>query len=380
MQVVLEALEGVVPFVEDELAATTPSAEIVASEPTEVRVEVDDPVPLLGLRTVVAGYAAVDLDIRRPRALLSPDHLHSCLGAIAAARRTAKPARFASFRLSAAGSDSPELQRFRAEIERQTGLRDDPIEGDMLVRLRRSPGDTPAPRPPQHRPTPPQGRSPGGEDEPADPSASTWQLLVRLTPRPLSARPWRVANYPGALNATIAAAVVATTDPTPQDRFIDLMCGSGTLVIERLARGRPARLAAVDISDEALEATRANQRAAKFRGKVELLQEDARELAGPLGRLAPAGDVEPGFDRLVVNLPWGELVGDHATNSELYRAVLREASALAASDATLCVLTHDIRRFERCLADVGIWAVEDTWRFFQKGHRPKLYRLVQLTK
>lgn len=357
-QVTLELLEGLAPFAEDELTATVPTAEIVASEPTELRVEVDNPTDLLSLRTVVAAYLAVDLDVRRPRALLSPEHLRTCVQAMADAQGMAKPARFDSFRLSAAGSDSPELMRFRAEVEHQTGLRDDPDEGDMLLRLRRSPA--------------PAERSTASEGPPVSP----WQLLVRLTPRPLSARSWRVANYPGALNATIASAVVATTNPTPQDRFIDLMCGSGTLVIERLALGKPSRLVAVDNSADALAAAKANQRAARFRGRVDFLHADALELAGTLGRREQPGEPSR-FDRLVVNLPWGELIGDHTANEELYRGVLQEAAALATKDAVFCVLTHDIRRFERCLADVGAWTIEDAWRFFQKGHRPKLYRLVR---
>lgn len=288
----------------------------------------------------------VELDVRRPKGLLSPDKLRACVEAVRRAQQVAKPARFRSFRLSAAGSDSPELLRFRAEVEKLANLPDDPESGDMLLRLRHSPVD---------------GDGPPG-----------WELLVRLTPRPLSARPWRVANYPGALNATIAAAMISTTRPSPDDRFVDLMCGSGTLVIERLARGRPRRLVACDISSEALDAAQANQRAAKLRGRVDYIPADARTLANHPDHPDLAG----GFDRLVANLPWGELTGSHIANEELYPAILREARRLATDDATFSVLTHDIRRFERSLDEAGGWMVTDSWRFFQKGHRPKLYRLA----
>jgi tRNA (guanine6-N2)-methyltransferase len=332
----LELLEGLAPFVEDELRRTQPHVAIVAVEPTEIRVETEDPSALLELRTVVAAYRSIELDVRRPRALLSPDTLRQCTGAIDAVRRAAKPARFASFRLSAAGSDSPELHRFREAIEQHTGLTDDPEHGDMLLRLRRSRW-----------------------------GAAGWELLVRLTPRPLSARPWRVANYPGALNASIAAAMVDSTDPSPDDEVVDLMCGSGTLLIERLARGAPRRLVACDISPEALDAARANQRAAKFRGKVEYVLADARTL----------DEHVRGVNKLLVNLPWGELVGQHVTNEVLYPAVLDAAQRMARDDAVFAVLTHDIRRFEQALDQAGGWAVRRSWRVFQKGHRPKLYNL-----
>jgi tRNA (guanine6-N2)-methyltransferase len=322
--------------VENELRRTQPHASIVAVEPTEVRVETDDPSGLCDMRTIVAAYTSVDLDVRRPRGLLSPDILRTCTDAIDAVRRSAKPTRFGSFRLSAAGSDSPELRRFRHAIEEHTGLADYPDEGDMLLRLRRSRW-----------------------------GSAGWELLLRLTPRPLSARPWRVANYPGALNATIAAAMVDSTDPSADDEVVDLMCGSGTLVIERLARGAPRRMVACDISPEALDAARANQRAAKLRGKVEYVHADARRL----------DEHVHGFDKLFVNLPWGELVGQHVTNEVLYPDVLRAAQRMARDDANFAVLTHDIRRFERALDRAGGWVVSRSWRFFQKGHRPKLYSL-----
>lgn len=338
--VALELLEGLAPFVEAELGRVLPATNVVGIEPTEIRIDVDDPARTLDLRTVVAAYLSIELDIRRPRALLSPDVLRSCTQAIDAARHIAKPQRFGSFRLSAAGSDSAELRRFRRQIEDHTDLADDPDNGEMLLRLRRSRSAS---------------TSPG------------WELLARLTPRPLSARSWRVANYPGALNATIAAAMVALTEPSPEDEVVDLMCGSGTLVIERLARGAPRRLVACDIAADALDAARANQRAARLRGKVDYLLADARVLFEHVG----------GFDKLLVNLPWGELVGEHMANEELYPEVLQSAQRMARRKAVFLVLTHDIRRFERALDDVGGWLVTETWRVFQKGHRPKLYRLVR---
>lgn len=314
-----------------------PSATLEACTPTELRAQLGDLSPLLDLRTVVAAYLAVEIPVRRPRGLLSPEHLRRCTDAIGQARQVAKPAKFSGLRLSAAGSDTDDLRRFREALSAAIDLPDDPDDGDLLLRLRRS-----------------------------ESGSSGWELLVRLTPRPLSARPWRVANYPGALNATIAAGVITATEPTRSDQFIDLMCGSGTLVIERLARGTPDRVVACDLAPDAINAAQANQRAARLRGKVDYLQADIRELPGLLsGR----------FTTLVANLPWGELVGTHLTNEELYPAVLTAAAALAEADAQFAVLTQDIRRFEHALAQSTQWEAGNTWRFFAKGHRPKLYLL-----
>ena len=42
-----------------------------------------------------------------------------------------------------------------------------------------------------------------------------WEVLVRLTPRPLTARPWRVCNWPGALNAVVAGIGSFVKSPNP---------------------------------------------------------------------------------------------------------------------------------------------------------------------
>jgi tRNA (guanine6-N2)-methyltransferase len=150
------------------------------------------------------------------------------------------------------------------------------------------------------------------------------------------------------------------------------MCGSGTLVVERLAAGPSDHIVACDIAPEALDAARANQRTAKLKGRVDYVLGDARAL----GSLLPAERSAAGFNRLVVNLPWGELVGDHGENDLLYPDVLAEGARLARPDAVLCALTQDIRRFDRALQQVGAWDVDSTWRLFAKGHRPCLYRLT----
>src|SRR5581483_7823655 len=100
-------------------------------------------------------------------------------------------------RIDAAGADSPTFRRLAAELATRTGLADDPATGDLLLRIR--------------------------------PAAGGWEVACRLSPRPLSTRAWRVRDIPFALNATIAAAMVEMTEPRPQDRFANLLCGSGTL-------------------------------------------------------------------------------------------------------------------------------------------------------
>ncbi len=105
------------------------------------------------------------------------------------------------------------LVRWREMLAAETGLTDVADEGDLLIRLRR----------------------------PLD-GAEGWDVLIRLSPRPLSVRPWRACNLPGALNATVAHVMAGLTLPDSDDVVLNIACGSATLLIERLIEG-PARIA-----------------------------------------------------------------------------------------------------------------------------------------
>ena len=333
--VALEVLDGVGPFLADEVRDLGVST-IVDEQDTEllVTVERDDLPRLRDLRCAVAAYLVLRFDVSRPRGLLSPDRLRDIGDAWRAVR--AGGGRFTSFRLSAAGSDSDDLVRFREALAVALEVPEDRDEGDLLVRLRRS-------------------RVERG-----------WEVLLRLTPRPLSARSWRTERFAGGLNATVAAAVVRALQPTPDDAFVDLMCGSGTLVLERLAAGPAARVVGIDVDPAALATTRVHLRNARHRNaRVELLEADATALDDGVGR----------FDALVANPPWGTLLGSHDENDALYPALLRGAAAVAAPNARFGLLTHDVRRFEAILRADATWTLEQSWRFFQKGHHPRLYLL-----
>lgn len=340
----LQVLPGVGPALAAELSrvgALRPVASPVVGldRADELRVDVD-PTPaalseVARLRTAVAASVVVPSPARRPTGLLASEVVVGVRAAHELARRQRPRVAFTGLRLAAAGAGTPVMRAVAAGLADAVALPVDPVDGDLLVRARR--------------------RGPG------------WELLVRTTPRPLSVRGWRTERYPGALNATIAAAVVEATDPGPGDRFADLMCGSGTLLIERLARGRPERLLGCDVAPEAVAATLAHYRAARLRGPVDVRRCDLRDL-----RL-PAGD--PGFTTLVANPPWGELLGDHADNERLYAVLLDAAHRLAGEGALLAVLTHDLRRFGRVLAAQHRWVPVDEHRFFAKGHHPRLFRL-----
>jgi precorrin-6B methylase 2 len=298
-------------------AAALPGAD---ERPGGVTFEYDGPWPrLLRLRTVVAVHVVLASGLPRPTVLLDDGLFRQITSTIGHIRSLQPAGAFRTYRLSAAGADSSVFQRFRARIGQATGLRPAEDAGDLLLRFRR------------------------GTD-------GRFELLCRISPRPLAARAWRVCNLPGALNAAIAAIMAGLTRPKPDDVYLNLACGSGTLLVERGLFGPAARLIGCDTDSEALACSARNVEAAGLRG-VELTDWDATHL--PL----PDGSV----DALTVDLPFGQLVGSHAANAELYPGLLAEAARVARPGARLVAISQQVRLLERSI-DPADWATDEILR------------------
>ncbi len=282
--------------------------------------EYDGPWPaLLQLRTVVAVHVILATGLPRPSALMDDGTFRRITATVGHMRSLFPSGAFRTYRLSAAGADSPTFQRVLARLAQATGLRLAEDAGDLLLRFRR------------------------GAD-------GRFELLARISPRPLAARAWRVCNRPGALNAAIASVMIGLTRPTPTDVYLNLACGSGTLLVERAPLGPAARLLGCDTAPDALACAARNVEAAGL-SSVELTDWDATAL--PL--------LDASVDALTVDLPFGQLVGSHTNNATLYPALLAEAARVARPGARLVAITQQVRLFERSV-DAGQWVTEQTLR------------------
>lgn len=289
---------------------------------------------LTQLRTVQTVYLVRSFPVPRPKALLGDQHFRALLELIGTVR-TLSPAAYRTLHIGAAGSDSSVMQRLKDELARATTLQIGADEGDLLLRLRR------------------------------DAHGDGWEALVRIGPRPLATRSWRVENYGGALNATVAHAMALLTVPQPSDVFLNLVCGSGTLLIERCVAGSLRRALGCDTSADALHTAQANVRASGYTNLIELHAWDARDL--PL----PAASV----DALVADLPFGGLVGSHRENVALYPAILEEAARVAKPGARCVLITHEVRLMDRLLAEQSAWTCRQTIMVGLGGLHPRIYVL-----
>jgi hypothetical protein len=286
---------------------------------------------LLALGTVTAVYRVHCFDVPRPRALLGEEHLQTLFKLIGSVRALQPAGAFQSFRFGAAGVTSSVFTRLAEVLQQRTGLRAEPEEGDLLIRVRPAAA--------------PLGRS--GESGAS--GSAAFEVLIRLTPRPLAAREWRVCNFPGALNATVARAMVQLTNPAVHDRFLNLTCGSGTLMVERLALG-PARLVlGGDRDPEALRCAWSNLVAAGCARGASLARWEA-------GRL-PLADASVSV--LCADLPYGMLMGTRRENERLYPELLAEATRVAGRNAAMVLITHAVSLLDRSLArHRSDWQVE----------------------
>ncbi|WP_225429878.1 methyltransferase domain-containing protein [Deinococcus detaillensis] len=387
----IEALDGLEAVAREELGAVPGARDI-----REGRFWFPgDPTRLTRLKASVAVYRVKTFDVPRPKALLG----HQQLGDLAAfLRPVIEYGKHQSFRLSAAGRESSTMRRLAEELEISLGIPHHPEEGELLIRLRptENPNKIPEEKPPEPRfaePEPQQdsrGRAGRGRDnrpsnrfqraevwreeeevdENMEPEAPPeprfeegWDVLARLTPRPLSARAWRVCNMAGGLNATIAYAVFKLAGVREQDRVFNPMSGSGTLLIERDLMGPSTALVGVDINPDAVRCAQQNIEAA---GRtIEVARVDALETGLP----------PRSFDLIVADLPWGDAITVRGGNEALYLAFLKEMHRLCSRQGRMVVLTHELKLFERLMAEQDRWHVHELFQVYSGGHHPKAYLL-----
>ncbi len=290
---------------------------------------------LLHLHTVLNVYGGFHYAIPRPKAILAQANFSRLLQSIQQVLQPF-PKRFHTFGISAAGSDSPVLQQLQQQLADSLGMAFSPTEVDLLVRLR-----------------------------PARLQTDGWEVLLRLTPRPLSVRDWRVADMKGALNAAVAHGMVLLTQPKASDKYLNLACGSGTLLIERLMAAPAKRVIGCDTNPAALQSAQANLAASRLQTTVELHDWDARATNLP----------DASIDAICADLPFGINVGDHTGNVELYPQILAEAARVAKPRSRFVLITQEVTLLDQLLEASTDWKILDCLKITLRGLHPRIYVL-----
>lgn len=157
---------------------------------------------------------------------------------------------------------------------------------------------------------------------------------LRLSDRTMRHRYKKRVELPASLRPSVAAAMVFLTQPEATDTFMDPMCGSGTILLERLYGGPSKLILGGDVQDDRVNASRQNMpRPRKGRKKRELTirQWDARQL--PLD--------DSSVDKVATNLPFGKQIGTQQELKGLYSAVFSELQRVVKPNGRIVLLSSD---------------------------------------
>jgi 23S rRNA G2445 N2-methylase RlmL len=160
---------------------------------------------------------------------------------------------------------------------------------------------------------------------------------LRLSDNMMRQRTYRKVSLPAALKPTVAAAMVLLSEPQDGDVFLDPMCGSGTILIERALAGRYRLLIGGDADPEAIHATRENI-GPRYK-PIEIHRWDARSL--PLE--------DDSVSTIVTNLPFGKQIGTPVENRTLYPALLAEWVRVLRPGGRMVLLTSEQALLRRSL-------------------------------
>lgn len=287
------------------------------------------------LRSVQAVYLVEHFAVPRPRALLGDQNFRIVINHIRQVLDAAIRNTFNSLELSAAGEQSSVMKRLKEQIVAELRLDQAEDKGDLLIRI-----------------IPAKGRV-------------GWETLVRLTPRPLATRSWRVCNYEGALNATVAYAIIQMSNPNQDDVHVNLGAGSATLLIERALWGGAQHLIGIDKSTEAYHCAAENIKVSHQEKRIQYIYGDMRASPFPDGTASS----------VCADLPFGQRVGSHESNLSLYPAVITEAARITSRGGRFVFISHEINLVERLLNQYPEWEHEAVTRITLRGLHPRIYQL-----
>ena len=158
---------------------------------------------------------------------------------------------------------------------------------------------------------------------------STLLCGLRLSDRTMRHRPYRVVNLPAALRPSVAAAMVRLTEPDPTDVFLDPMCGSGTILAERMLFAPYTAVLGGDSSAGSVQASVKNLNT--IQKPFTVRRWDACQL--PLDANS--------IDKAATNLPFGKQIGSIQEVKRLYPCFFAELERVLKPNAYATVLSSE---------------------------------------
>lgn len=157
---------------------------------------------------------------------------------------------------------------------------------------------------------------------------------LRLSTRLMRHRYQKKVELPASLRPSLAAAMVHLSNSQADDVFLDPLCGSGTILLERLHSGPYKQILGGDIDEVRVDAARQNlprRRKGRKESTVSVRQWDAREL--PLEN--------DSVNKVATNLPFGKQIGSLKDLKVLYGDLFSELARVVAPGGRIILLSSE---------------------------------------
>lgn len=213
---------------------------------------------------------------------------------------------FKTFKISCAGSDSPEVRSI-AKYIKDTYRIEESDEADLKIHI----------------------------IKPKD----IWEIGIQITPRPLSVRDYKVANMNGAMDPTVAYAVNSFSNLDTAHSYLNVFSGSATLLIEA-AQQYPHldKLIGFDNNKKHLSLSIKNIKEAGLIKRVQVKEADIFNKPD-FGK----------FDVIVSDLPFGMSISKNEDLEKLYSTFIQYCEDTLNTEGRLVIYTSEYEIIESLL-------------------------------
>jgi len=221
--------------------------------------------------------------------------------------------KFSTFKISCAGSDSPEVKSIVCYVEEEFKLNES-AKADLKINIAKI-GDL-------------------------------WEIAVQVTRRPLSFRSYKISNMSGAMDPTIAYALNEYCNVRDKKTYLNAFSGSATLLIEAaLSYENLDTLVGFDNNKSHLTLAYQNIKRAGLIRRVKLLEYDIYEQP-KIGN----------FDVIVADLPFGMVISKKEDLKKMYTAFVDFAEKSLEEKGILGIYTNEHELFKKIL-DLSKWKI-----------------------
>ncbi|MCX6731781.1 MAG: methyltransferase domain-containing protein [Candidatus Parcubacteria bacterium] len=214
--------------------------------------------------------------------------------------------KFKNFKITCAGSDSPEVRSIAEYIQKTYGLIEKE-EADMKIHIIKL-------------------------DE-------IWEIGIQITPRPLSLRDYKIKNMSGAMDSIIAYAVNSLCGLENTDSYLNVFSGSATLLIEAgQCYLNLKKLVGFDNNKKNISLAIQNIKKAGLIKRIQLKEKDIFDKPD-FGK----------FDVITSDLPFGMSISKNENLENIYQCFVEYCQETLNRGGRLVVYTSEYEMFEKII-------------------------------